>query len=102
MVFRAGLCRLLTFHAMQGSEMLFLGDKLLEIDGVKVHGKPVAEVADLLLGPAGTPVELSLQVHPLCSALSNIVTATNINTHTHTHTHTLIDMVFIHSTLELN
>eukprot|EP00277_Geminigera_cryophila_P041264 CAMPEP_0173114186 /NCGR_PEP_ID=MMETSP1102-20130122/47442_1 /TAXON_ID=49646 /ORGANISM="Geminigera sp., Strain Caron Lab Isolate" /LENGTH=85 /DNA_ID=CAMNT_0014016357 /DNA_START=414 /DNA_END=668 /DNA_ORIENTATION=+ len=40
--------------------MLFLGDSLLEINGTTVHGKPIAEVADLLLGSAGTPVELSL------------------------------------------
>ena len=42
--------------------MLFLGDILLEIDGVKVNGKPVREIAHRLLGPAGSPVEIALQV----------------------------------------
>lgn len=50
------------FVFRQSSGMLFLGDVLLEIDGVKVNGKPVREIAHQLLGPPGSPVEIALQV----------------------------------------
>ena len=50
------------FLFQQSSGMLFLGDVLLEIDGVKVSGKPVREIAHQLLGPPGSPVEIALQV----------------------------------------
>ena len=44
--------------------MIGIPDTLVAIDGVDVHGtsdESLQETAQLLLGPSGTPVELSLQ-----------------------------------------
>ena len=47
-----------------GRRMIGIPDTLVAIDGVDVHGtsdESLQETARLLLGPSGTPVELSLQ-----------------------------------------
>lgn len=42
---------------------LRFGDKIVEVNGAKVLGKPFPEVRDLLRGPRGTPVKLVVERH---------------------------------------
>ena len=40
------------------SGLLNIGDQVLAIDGVQVHGMPVPEIIRLVLGPSGSAVHL--------------------------------------------
>ncbi|MCY0989920.1 S41 family peptidase [Nannocystis sp. ILAH1] len=37
------------------------GDRILEIDGAKIKGKPMVEIVDQIRGPAGTAIDLFVQ-----------------------------------------
>jgi hypothetical protein len=43
------------------TKQVFQGDKMIAVDGVPLYGKSCSEVIDLILGPAGADLTLTLQ-----------------------------------------
>ena len=55
------VCTLLPRGSCRKNGGIFLNDRLLSVDDIPVQGKSVAEVAEIILGPEGTDVALTVE-----------------------------------------